>query len=155
VGVANFNMLNQSRTVSLWFNYANLPTAGNDTFFSVSNRAANAGLGAGFQIGTRGTNLAVWALGATIYAMTAAPAVGWHHLVYTFDGTTHVLYVDGAQVGTSTAVPPNPQNVAVAESLIGNYLNGNERFTGRLDDIRYWKDRVLSSAEIAALFAGQ
>ena len=53
------------------------------------------------------------------------------------------------------AVSPNPQNVAATEALIGNYLNGNERFTGRLDDIRIWKNRVLSSAEITALLNGQ
>jgi hypothetical protein len=155
VGVTNFNMLDQSRTVSLWFNYTAVPTTGNDTFFSVSNRSVSLPAGAGFQIGTRGSNVAVWALGATIYAMSAAPAAGWHHLVYTFDGTTHRLFIDGVQAGMGTAVSPNPQNVAPTEALIGNYLNGNERFTGRLDDIRIWKDRVLSQAEISALFAGQ
>jgi len=155
VGVAGFNMLNQSRTVSLWFNYTAAPTTGNDTFFSVSNRSVSLPAGAGFQIGTRTTNLAIWALGGTIYAMVAAPAPGWHHLVYTFDGTTHVMFIDGAQVGMGTAVSPNPQNVSPTEAIIGNYLNGNERFTGRLDDVRIWKDRVLTQAEISALFAGQ
>jgi hypothetical protein len=155
VGVTNFAALDQARSVSLWFNYATVPASGNKTFFSITNRAANATMGAGFQIGTRGSNLSIWAIGGTVYAMTPAPAVGWHHLVYTFDGTTHVMYLDGAQAMTSAVVPPNPQNVAPAEAMIGNYLNGSERFTGSLDDVRVWKARVLTSSEVSALFSGQ
>jgi hypothetical protein len=155
VGVTNFAALDQPRSVSLWFNYATAPAAGNRTYFSVTNRAANTAMGAGFQMGTRGTNLAVWAIGGFVYLTVPAPAVGWHHMVYTFDGTTHLLYLDGAQVVTSTGMSPLAQNVPAAESLIGNYLNGNERFTGRIDDVRIWKNRALGQAEVTALFSGQ
>ena len=132
------------------------PAAGNHTFLSVTDRAANAAMGAGFQIGTRGANLDVWAIGGTVYLFAAAPtANAWHHLVYTFDGTNHRMYVDGAQAMASTVPAPRSQAFAPAEAIIGNYLNGNEFFTGQIDDVRIWKNRVLTQAEISALLAGQ
>jgi hypothetical protein len=155
VGINGFSALDQPRSVSLWFNYATAPATGNKTYFSASNRAANAGVGAGFQMGTRGANLCVWAIGGFVYLTTPAPAPGWHHMVYTFNGTNHTMYLDGSPQVLSNGVSPNPQNVPVAESVIGNYLNGNERFVGRLDDVRIWKDRALTQAEITALFSGQ
>jgi hypothetical protein len=155
LGVNGFAALDQQRSVSLWFNYAAAPTTGNKTYFSASNRAANAGMGAGFQLGTRGTALCVWAIGGFVYLTTPAPAPGWHHLVYTFNGTNHLMYLDGSPQVTSAGVSPNPQSVPVAEAFIGNYLNGNERPIVRIDDVRVWKDRTLTGAEVTALFSGQ
>jgi hypothetical protein len=106
-------------------------------------------------MGTRGANLCVWAIGGFVYLTTPAPAPGWHHMVYTFNGTNHTMYLDGSPQVLSNGASPNPQNVPVAESVIGNYLNGNERFVGRLDDVRIWKDRVLTQAEVSALFSGK
>jgi hypothetical protein len=76
-------------------------------------------------------------------------------MVYTFNGTNHTMYLDGSPQVISPGVSPNPQNVPVAEALIGNYLNGNERPIVRIDDVRIWKDRTLTGAEVSALFSGK
>jgi hypothetical protein len=80
-----------------------------------------------------------------------------HHLVATFSGTVAKLYVDGSLVATSlpiTPLAPYPghwragwdQNIA---ALIPTSRN---QATTRQDEVAVWEGRVLSEAEIAALW---
>ena len=139
--------INESISISLWFNYSAQPMSGNRTMLSLTNTTELCGL----QVGTRGTNLAVWLRGSTVLASTPAPPPGWHHLAYTYDGTTQSLYVDGA-------APITTSNVSVAcktiDGAIGNFLSGRDHFVGQLDDIRVWSQRTLTPEDVAALFAG-
>jgi hypothetical protein len=44
-----------------------------------------------------------WLWGGTVLATTTLPTTGaWHHVVFTWDGTTNRLYIDNAAPGTST-----------------------------------------------------
>jgi hypothetical protein len=148
VGANRLGPVDGKLSVSLWFNYAAPPTTGNRTFFSFTNRNEACGI----QIGTRGTNVVVWQWGGFVVAQTPAPLPGWHHLVYTFDGTTHALVLDaGAPVTTQAP----PQSCVPSDAVIGNYQGGGEFFLGQIDDVRIWADRVLDAPSIAALYAGE
>jgi hypothetical protein len=148
VGANRLGPVDGKLSLSLWFNYAAAPTTGNRTFFSFTNRNEACGI----QLGTRGMNLVAWQWGGTVVAQTPAPPPGWHHVVYTFDGTTHALTLDGGMPVT-TATPA--QSCVPTDATIGNYQGGGEFFIGQLDDIRIWADRVLDAPSIAALFAGE
>ena len=55
----------------------------------------------------------------------------WHHIAFTFDGTTTKLYVDGTEVDSSdfaSGLTPHP----VPISLIGR------KFLGKIDEVRIW-----------------
>ena len=55
----------------------------------------------------------------------------WHHVAFTFDGTTTKLYVDGNEVDSSdfaSGLTPHP----VPISIIGN------KFLGKIDEVRIW-----------------
>jgi hypothetical protein len=93
-----------------------------------------------------------WRWGGTILANSGfAPSVGtWHHYVYTFDGTTHRLYIDGADVGSSTQTP---QVLIPVEGNLGRYNNG-EYFNGWLDEARYSLSPI-SPGWIATEYANQ
>ena len=55
----------------------------------------------------------------------------WHHVAFTFDGTTTKLYVDGNEVDSSdlaSGLTPHP----VPISIIGN------NFLGKMDEVRIW-----------------
>jgi hypothetical protein len=141
--------LDQSLTASLWFNYTMAPVTGNRIMLSLSSSADACGI----HIGTRGANLAVWGWGGALLVSRPAPPPGWHHLAYTFDGTTHTLQVDGQPPTTAAAATPQP--CLAAEAVLGNYLGGREYFIGVLDDVRIWSPRALGPTDIAALLAGQ
>jgi hypothetical protein len=91
----------------------------------------------------------VWRSAGAILSV-AAPAGGWHHVVYTYDGTTQRLYLDGTQADTSTAAPDTG---AVATARIATQQAGSERFTGDVDEVRIY-NRALSAADVTALHAG-
>ena len=55
----------------------------------------------------------------------------WHHVAFTFDGTTTKLYLDGAEIDSSdfaTGLTPHP----VPISVIGR------KFLGKMDEVRIW-----------------
>ena len=84
----------------------------------------------------------------------AAANSGWAHIVGTFDGITGkaVLYVNGAQVATSTnvahAIPDRSVNFG-----IGRYNNTTSfAFDKAIDDVQLY-DTALSTDDISFLFA--
>ena len=72
----------------------------------------------------------------------------WHHLVSTFDGTHHRLYLDGALQGTAAL----KTNTALNNSL---YVGGPVQsvttfFGGSIDELRVY-NRALSDQEVSVL----
>jgi len=118
----------ENQTLSIWAQYATVP-GGNRNFFSIQNP------GSAVQIGFRGGDALAWRWGGTILATSGfAPSTGaWHYYVYTFDGTTHRIYIDGVDQGSSTQTP---QALIPVEGNLGRYNNG-EYFNGWLDEARY------------------
>lgn len=77
----------------------------------------------------------------------------WHHIVGTYDGTTMELWFDGVSQGTATAdhTLHIGATTDAADFTVG-YLFGTASSVA-IDDVGVW-NRVLSSAEIAALSGG-
>ncbi len=88
----------------------------------------------------------------------AALAPGlWSHVAITLDGTTGVLYVNGASVASGAIVLRAEQMLAAntASALQHNYLARSQdtllpRFRGALDDVSFFAT-ALSAADIAAM----
>jgi hypothetical protein len=82
--------------------------------------------------------------------LTAAPALPsantWHHVAYSFDYTTNVLYVDGVQVDAQTTATDDrtPNQV-----WLGSIDGLNALFRGRMDEVRVWA-LTRSPSEIQA-----
>jgi Concanavalin A-like lectin/glucanases superfamily len=71
----------------------------------------------------------------------------WYHVAVTRNGSTYALYLNGAQIGTSTdtRVIPNPAaplTIGKAEDFLHN---------GQIDEVEIF-ERALSPTEIAVLF---
>jgi hypothetical protein len=79
-----------------------------------------------------------------------APASGWHHLAYTYDGNTHRVFIDGTMRAMSNIAADNGN---ASNARLGANFDGSESFTGQLDEVRIY-DRALMAAEIASLAAG-
>src|SRR6185312_9946431 len=72
--------------------------------------------------------------GSSIINVTAPSINTWHHVVYTYDGLTNSIYIDGSLITTDTT---SPQTGGTSSVIFGNYAtNGNEWYDGDIDDAR-------------------
>jgi hypothetical protein len=73
----------------------------------------------------------------------------WHHVAGTFDGSVMRFYLDGVEVGPSTAAGPIAYPLPSNEAFyIGNFRGTCDKpFTGAIDDVRVWS-RALGPDEI-------
>lgn len=153
-GAAGVPAANAAMSVSFWFYYVNMPAFGT-RFLALSNFRNSSSVEIGFREDNPGTGtkgIEVWKWGPTQLIATNSEPVSnaWHHLAYTFDGTTHRLWVDGT-AATNTTVAPN--TAATTEVNIARWAANDNFFTGRLDDIRIY-NRALSAAEVTRLKDG-
>lgn len=71
----------------------------------------------------------------------------WHHLVFSYDGSTVRLYVDGSLRGSSTATK------SMSSRNIGMKVgNGANAFAGLVDEVAVY-DVALSASSVAAHYA--
>jgi hypothetical protein len=138
-----------AKTVSLWARWTATPTDASRHCFMV---LLNQTLDVGIHIGFRNMRVTVWNFALTDIASGPPPAAGaWHHVAYSFNGTTHTLYIDGTQVGSGTM---GTETGAVAAARLGAATSaGLQAFGGSIDDVRIY-NRALEPAEISALAAG-
>ncbi len=147
LGTRSLPANDRPQTVTFWFSIAAMPT---EPQICVSLTDGQEG-GSRLKLGFRAGRVAAWAGGGTDFAAGAAVAAGWHHFAYTFDGTTHRLYVDGALAGMSTG---EPDDGAVASARLGAGYDNAENFRGQLDEVRVY-NRALTPDELMALRNGQ
>lgn len=134
---------NAPQTISWWMNYASVPGSV-EAAVCLTNPTANSAVQTGFRNG----QVSVWNWGGNTLVSAGAPQGGaWHHFAYTFDGSTHTLYVDGLAVNSSAVAP---QTAAPSRFDLGFTPGWQERFQGSLDEVRIYS-RSLSAGEILAL----
>lgn len=122
---------------------------GTGTYIAILNRATNGGQNHGYSATT-----------------TALSANTWYHVVFQSDGSTWTCYInDVAQTLTNWFGAGSTNNGNWYGDVSGTnhrlalgaaYTSGNVSlfFDGRLDEMVYMAGRVLSSAEITALYNG-
>ena len=81
---------------------------------------------------------------------SALAAGVWHHVVVTLNGNTGVLYLNGAAVGTNSAMTLNPLSLGgTANNYIGKSQWSDPYLNGVIDEFRIYS-AALSPAQIAA-----
>jgi hypothetical protein len=149
LGVSGLPAANAAQTISLWVKAT--ATASTQDFVALL------GSSSAVQLGIRQISsvwsIAAWKNGGTTLVSTPAGAFAgaWHHVAYTFDGTTHSLTIDGGTPVTSIVAA---QTAAVTSANLGGAAAAVEPFAGTLDEVRIYK-RALAAAEIGALAAGR
>ena len=78
----------------------------------------------------------------------------WHHLAFTFDGTTNAdginLYVDGIRISSFTASNPGLAS-STGSTLIGSYLIIDWYMNGYLSNASIW-NTALTSAQVTEIY---
>jgi hypothetical protein len=140
--VATWVYLNTNNTTaSAWqriWDFGTSPTNGY-MFVAASTNLAAASNAVRFTISLNGN-----ATGAEqiVDGPAPLPTLAWHHVAVVLGSTEAVLYLDGAPVGTSSAVTLRPADLGNAPN---NYI-GRSQFSADA----YWMARWTSSASIVA-----
>ncbi|MEA2696950.1 MAG: hypothetical protein QOI66_1221 [Myxococcales bacterium] len=145
VGTTSLPANNAHQTISAWVNLASSADQFVVTLWDT---------GSGTTLGVLGGAIKAWAWSATVLASTTLPSLGvWHHIAYTFDGTTHKVYVDGGTPGTGAGAA---NTHAVTRAQFGAFNNGSSMspYSGQLDDVRIY-NVTLTAAQIKNLAAGR
>jgi hypothetical protein len=147
LGLKMLPTYNKPMTLSLWVTYTSV-TSNNQVFIAFTDEQNN---GARLKFGLKAGDLAAWRSDSVILASVAAPAAdAWHHVVYTYDGRTHTLYVDGTMRDTSTQTTDTG---TVSSARLGTLHTNTERLKGDLDEVRVYS-RALTAAEVMELHTG-
>jgi len=138
-GVVSIPANNASQTISVWFT---IGVADNGTRSGVN--FVN-GTNSGLQFGQRNSTVCFWQWGGNVLGGTHAnPAVGtFHYMVYTFDGTTHRPYYDGAALATANTAA---QTGTPSQIYFSTYDGTNELWNGRIDEVRISTSGIVRSA---------
>ncbi|MFD2890486.1 LamG-like jellyroll fold domain-containing protein [Flavobacterium chuncheonense] len=78
----------------------------------------------------------------------------WNHIAWVWNQTTLTLYINGTQIGTSTAsgtFQATNRPFGIGKSLIPGY---NFIYTGRADEVTLW-NKALSAAEVSAMITNE
>lgn len=82
-------------------------------------------------------------------ATSDLPDGQWRHVTWTYDGSSHKVYVNGA---LSSAAPDGTNVGMDGDNYLGRRDAGNY-FDGALDDVRVF-DRALTAAEVSQVYSG-
>lgn len=125
-------------TLSLWVKLGLLGTT--RQIFGVSTNHSF-----GFTT-TNALNLTFAATSALTTTALFRDTSSWYHIVWTQDGTSHTLYVNGVSVGTATATS-NTFNTAVAHQL--GAANTSSYFNGYITEANFIDGQTLTPSSFA------
>lgn len=152
VRVPRWATLNQF-TVSAWFYSNAVVGASNQIICATAINTANGTPGFWFYISTTGLLAGmIQQAGSPIFvASSALSANTWYHGAFTYDGTTHKLYLNGVLVSSniSTLVPDTTNDLMVGAANPGT---PSSFFNGKIDDLRVYPT-ALSQSDIQSLMS--
>ena len=150
----NLPVGNLPRSVSVWFQTTSLSYNTNTGLGANSMVTYGNGNGTGNGVSgqcnfeTRVGNLSMNHYAQSLNGPFVSDGI-WHNAVYTYDGTTHKLYLDNIIVDTNTYTI----NTGLTQLMFGKRASEPNwhPFIGKLDDIGIW-NRALTQQEITALY---
>jgi hypothetical protein len=142
---SSFPANNASQTIAAWLYY---PTTPGSTATAISLVNTSSSSITALQV--RSGNIGIFKWGGTGLASTTQPAQAtWNHVVYTYDGTTHSLYLNGRLANTSTT---SPNSATPNAAYFGDYTaSGGEYWPGQIDDVRIY-NYPLTAAQALLIF---
>lgn len=140
-------------TVSMWLFPSNYDGSSE---YSLLTKEATANQFRVFIDGSQGNKLCVQIFGGsgnsvTLYSTLAIPLNNWTHLAVIVGANNTVqLYLNGI-ANTSAVLMFTPLS-GISDALrMGAETDGTMKFTGSLDDVRVYRDKVLPPSEIALI----
>jgi hypothetical protein len=143
---ADFTYGNGDFGISVWFKRANSSTSrqticGDCNSFGVHNTAT-------IQLLLFNNYITCYFFsGGSVYPVTDTTTItdtNWHHIIYTRNGNTLYLYVDGVFKSSFSLSPGISCNASSTKMSLGSLGESNSfYFGGSIDEIGFWKQSLL------------
>ncbi len=145
IDLPNYNFYD-SFSVSLWVYHDVLGTQTDYLSNDVSNTAPR-----GIQLYKNPTDQISFYDGDTgnLQSSTLMTASTWHHVVYTWDGTTRKIYLNGVEDASDSS---GNLNDVTKNTVIGARYAGSSHHDGKIDEL-YIYDKALTSDQIYRLYS--
>jgi trimeric autotransporter adhesin len=154
VVVSNWNILsgNAARTISIWFKAVGQTSSQYMLSWGANTTNQSSVIGNFYGTGNSGFGFIGFVTGLLENFSGTCPYFDnqWHNVIFTHDGTTSRLFVDGVQKTTNTST----YATGTSNLFIGNYYGVGSYFNGSLDDIRIY-NRALSATEVTQLYTAE
>jgi hypothetical protein len=141
-------------TIALWVNPKQVKTDYQPLVVKEDGAGNNRNYGLYIVPNKMQVRYAVWAGDCTTkYAANSAGQLTpntWNHIVFTFDGTTESLYLNGV-LDSSNAAPTGSLCQAAVPLKLGRETSIFQPFNGVLDDVRIYNE-VMNAASVSNLF---
>ena len=88
------------------------------------------------------------------FSVNAFPTANtWYHVVYTWDGSTSIFYVNGVALGSKVATDPSINQNRSNNVMLGGhtYVWADSYWNGKLGNVRFY-NRKLSAGEVDNLY---
>lgn len=155
---ANIENGGGSFSVQVWVN------SGSGGFGVYANKSAGSFGNRDWALGVNFTSsnvfgFSVFNTGSSEFVANSTVSIGaaWHHVVGTYNSSTKAvaIYVDGSAsgsgatlTGTANSSASAPLYIGVIEAAGAGFLNGI------IDQVGFWKGRVLAAGDVTALYNG-
>ncbi len=138
---SSFPAGSSARTISAWAKPTNT-SAGARIIFGYGNTTT----GQGMVMFQSGTSLSAGGYGDNLTVTNFWTSGVWHHICFTYDGTTAKLYADGALVSSAA----KSWFLILNKAFIGLNLNSTGYWNGSIDDVRIY-NTALTAAQVLAI----
>ncbi len=146
LSIANYTGNPAAFSVSCWV-YLNTSQVSR-IFFSDFNGSNNWAPG----ISDGSTNQIKFFLGsATVTSPTVLVNNTWYHAIFTHDGTTAKIYLNGNTTPNASSVSAITYGAVATNNYIGSLNGSSQRLNGRLAGVGYWS-KALSTTEVTSLW---
>lgn len=147
---------NTNFSMSCWVRYTSLTNQNGQSVQQFCTMGPTTS-GSGLAMGERNNTHQCWGTGGSIKVNSATNIVAgqWYNVTYTYDGTTHRIYIDGALDGTGTGAADNSATTHLVfsgwntpTSSMGGY---KENFYGQQGPVLVY-NRTLTDQEVEQIF---
>lgn len=146
-------------SVAMWIKPDNL--SGTQTLFDEGGSSNGSGVGMAMQLVGSSLRATIRRGSSTSYSAGSLvfPNDGnWHHVAMVFDAGKIQLFLDGVAgsqtTSNFTSLTSHSNNGGIGGAQSGSvYSSSTNYYTGKMDDVRYYYNKVLSTSQIADLAA--
>lgn len=147
LAITNISGNQTTFSVSVWFQLATSQTA--KTFFSNLLSTPK-----GWSVGisdSSANQLKFYLVSGTVTSATVLTSGVWYHAIFTYDGTTAKIYLNGNTTPNASSALATQYTTLPVNNYVGSSDGTTQFLNGKMAALGYW-NKALSTAEVTSLY---